>query len=275
MPNHEMLTWVVRLVAAGFALAVCLPHLLLWLGLRRYRNGTYGGPEDLTPDDKPDVYRKKYQELLAHGFRPLGIHWSRVGRTIATETYIFGSSEHRCLAQIYSRSHNLYLVTAFQGGDVIYTMDAYPAERHLPGYRVTGLLDPTVEELLDEHRRQVDGWVAAGREPLPTAALADAPPIFGAVNTHPANDRLMTSVSATNLGLALFVLALGAALAGWGFGFSGPAPWLGMVAGGAFLNWLWSGHSTRVKLDRTMTKATEAPAAASSALPEHTPSRKS
>jgi hypothetical protein len=258
MPTQEMVIWVARLIAAGFALMACLPHLLLLVGLRRYRGGTYGGPDDLLPDDSPDAYREKYQQLLALGFRPFGIYWSRIGRTITTESYIFGSADHPCLAQIYSRSHNLYLVTVFEGGDVIYTMDAYEADRAQPGYRVKGLLDPTVAELLAEHRRQVAARLAEGLEPLPTASLADAPPIFRAVNTNPVSFRLLTSTAASNLGIHLFVLALGAGGAGWAFGFAGLAPWAGMIAGAAFLKWLWSGSSTRVKLDPRKTTATQA-----------------
>jgi hypothetical protein len=257
MFNQEFIAVIVPVIAAGFALMVCWPHLLLLLGLRRYRNGTYGGPEDLSPEDKPDVYRDKYQQLVARGFKPLGIHWSRVGHTVSTETYVFGSSEHRCLAQIYSRSHNLYLVTAFQNGDVMYTMDTCPKNHRVPGYWVTGLFGAPVVDLLTEHRRHVDEWVAQGLEPLPAACLDDGPPIFRAVNNHPANSRLWTSASATNLGFAVFILALGAGIAGWRAGFSGPAPWIGMIVGGAFLKWLWSDHSTRVKLDRRLTDATE------------------
>src|SRR5207237_5097946 len=100
--------------------------------------------------------------------------------------------------------------------------------------------------------QHVDEWVAQGRELLPTACLADAPRIFRAVNTHPANSRLWTSASATNLGFAVFILALGAGIAGWRAGFSGPAPWLGIIAAGAFLKWLWSDCSTRVKLNPRM-----------------------
>jgi hypothetical protein len=257
MNTQEMLTTVVQIIAISLAVMVCLPHLLLWLGVRRYRNGIYGGPEDLTPNDEQDTYGKKYEQLLAHDFQPLGMHWSQIGRTISTESYVFGSSRHRCLAQIYSRSHNLYLVTAFKGGDVIYTMDSSATERHLPGYRGTGLLDATVEDLLAEHRRQVNAWVAEGRAPMSTASLEDAVPIFAAVNTHPSSSRLLTSASAGNLGFALFMLALGAGLGGWIRGFSGPGPWLGMIVSGAFLQWLWSGASTRVKLDRNRTRLTE------------------
>ena len=261
MPTQETVIWIARLIAAGFAWMVCWPPLLLLLGLRRYRGGTYGGPDDLIPDDSPDAYREKYQQLQALGFRPLGIYWSRIGRTITTESYIFASADDHCLAQIYSRSHNLYLVTAFQGGAVTYTMDTYPADRPQPGYWVKGLLDATVAQLLAEHRRQVAARRAEGLEPLPTACLADAPPIFGAVNTHPVAQRALTSTAATNLGVHLFVLALGGSVAGWAFGFTGLAPWVGMIAGAAFLKWLWSGSSTRVKLDRRKTTATEAASA--------------
>jgi hypothetical protein len=264
MDNQELLKGLAQLIAGGMILLVCYPHLFLLLGLRRYRNGTYGGPEDLLPGEKQDVYRNKYEQLLAHGFKPLGIHWSQIGRTISTETYVFGSQEHRCLAQIYSRSNNLYLVTAFKGGDVMYAMDTCPKERRLPGYWVTGLQDPTVEELLAEHRRQVNEWVAAGREPLRTASLEDAPPVFRAVNTHPASNRMLTSAAAGNLRFALFILALGGGLAGWRFGFSGPAPWLGIIVAGAFMKWLWSDASTRVKLDRNVTRSTEVPVASES-----------
>jgi len=49
MPTQETVIWIARLIAAGFAWMVCWPPLLLLLGLRRYRGGTYGGPDDLTP----------------------------------------------------------------------------------------------------------------------------------------------------------------------------------------------------------------------------------
>src|SRR5947209_19172840 len=102
MDKQATLIGITQVIAAGMVLLVCLPHLLLWLGVRRYRNGVYGGPEDLTPNDQQDVYRNKYEQLLAHGFQPLGVHWSRIGRTISTESFVFGSSDNRCLAQIYT-----------------------------------------------------------------------------------------------------------------------------------------------------------------------------
>ena len=128
MSTQELPLLIMRLVAGSLALLVCWPHLFLLLGLRRYRGGTYGGPEDLAAEEMSEEYRQKYRQLLAHGFTPLGIYWSRIGRTISTQSYVFASREHRCLAQIYSRSNNLYLVTAFRGGDVIYTMDTCPRE---------------------------------------------------------------------------------------------------------------------------------------------------
>ena len=264
MHQQEILTLLAQIIALGLAFFVSLPHLLLLLGLRRYRNGTYGGPEELRPEDKPEAYRSKYEQLLAHGFEPLGMHWSRIGRTISTQAYLFGSTDHRCLAEIYSRSNNLYLITAFEGGDVLYTMDTCLKEKRLPGYRVTGILDANVEQLLAEHRGQVNEWVAEGRKPLPSASLNDALMICRAVNTHPVNNRMLTSAAASNLRFALIILALGGGLTGWKCGFSGPAPWLGVIVAGAFMKWLWSGASTRVKLDRKLTQAAEVTAASES-----------
>jgi hypothetical protein len=95
--------------------------------------------------------------------------------------------------------------------------------------------------------------------------LEDAPPVFGAVNTHPASSRMLTSAAAGNLAFALVILAAGGGFAGWLRGFSGPAPWIGVIVGGAFMKWLWSDASTRVKLDRNVTRSTEVPIASGKA----------
>lgn len=266
MLDPEWLTWAMQAIAGVIALKVCFPHLLLLLGLRGYRNGTFGGPDELEPDnlfhdggdsadDEKNVYVAKYQDLLDRGFQPLGVHWSRIGRTISTESYICGAGEHRCLAQIYARSWNLYLVTAFTGGAVTITTDVETQERQVEGYWLSSLPGKSVRDLLAEQRRKINLWDAEGCRPLPVATLADVEPVLRAVNTHPANGRFLTAIALNHLLVLLVILVVSSLVTGSLFGFGGTAPYWGVILSGLFLLWAERTSSTRVKLDERLTES--------------------
>ena len=84
----EYATYAIALAVSAGVIWVCYPHFLLVLGVNQYRNGVFGGPEDLDPDDKSERFQKTYDDLIQLGFEPLGLHWSIIGRTISTQAYV-------------------------------------------------------------------------------------------------------------------------------------------------------------------------------------------
>jgi hypothetical protein len=156
LPDYA--TYAIALAVTAGVVWVCYPHFLLVLGINRYRNGVFGGPEDLEPDNKSERYQDCYQDLIQLGFEPLGLHWSMIGRTISTQAYVFGLPEVPCMAEIYSRSDNLYLVTGFEGNADLETTSVPTNEVRSKDFCLTSLPHAPVQVLLEDQAIKSRNW---------------------------------------------------------------------------------------------------------------------
>src|SRR5437879_4917728 len=81
MAFDDLLSLAPRLLAAaiwGIALGLSLHHLLAAIGLDGFKAGYEGGPDDLAPEGKDELYADLYQQLIELGFRPAGVTWEKI-----------------------------------------------------------------------------------------------------------------------------------------------------------------------------------------------------
>ncbi len=247
---------------------VCYPHILLVLGINRYRNGVFGGPEDLKPDDKSERYRDHYDQLTQLGFEPLGLHWSTIGQTISTQAYVFGLREVPCMAEIYSRSDNLYIVTGFEGNAAMETTSLKTNEIRSKDYWLSSIPNASVQVLLDEHRHQLQELVSQGWQPLPASKLEDIPAITRAASSGSEHNSRLCGAALKILGTFLLIIALPWLGLATLMGYSHPLPWLiaGLITWGLYA--LVQTSSVRVKLDKSTIQATQSKSADNQFPPE-------
>jgi hypothetical protein len=253
----EYVTYIIALAVCAGVAWVCYPHLLLVLGINQYRNGVFGGPEDLEPDDKSVRYQDVYYQLVHLGFEPLGLHWSTIGRTISTQTFVFSLPEVHCIATIYSRSDNLYLVTGFEGNAALETTSVRTNEIRSNDFWLTSIPDASVKVLLSGHQNQLQELVSKGWQPLPASKLEDIPAITRAASSGSDHNSRLRSAALKILGTFLLIIAL---------------PWLGLAAFVGYfhpLPWLLAGltslsiyaliqrSSTRVRLDKSTIQSSQ------------------
>jgi hypothetical protein len=250
-------TWIIAVAVSAGIFWVCYPHVLLVLGINRYHNGVFGGPEDLEPDEKSQRYQEHYDQLTQLGFEPLGLHWSTIGRTISTQAYIFALPEVPCMAEIYSRSDNLYLVTGFEGNAALETTSVATKEVRSKDFCLTSLPYASVQVLLADHRNQVEELVSHGWKPLPASKLEEIPAITHAAASGSEHNSRLRGYALKILRTILISVAIPwLALGSW-MGYSHPLPWLlsGLTALGFYS--LVQRSSTRVKLDQSTIQATQ------------------
>jgi hypothetical protein len=255
LPDYT--TYVIAIAVPAAVFWVCYPHILLVLGINQYRNGVFGGPEDLQPDGKSERYQELHRELIHLGFEPLGQHWSTIGRTISTQAYIFGLSEVPCMAEIYSRSENLYLVTGFEGNAALETTSVKTKEVQSKDFWLRSIPDASVKVLLADHRTQVEELVLQGWEPLPASRLEDIPAITRATSSGSEHNARLRGIASQILGNILMSVAIPWLVLGVWFGFGHPLPWLLAGLPAISFYFLVRRSSTRVKLDKSTIQATQ------------------
>ena len=260
----EYAIYVIAASVTAGVIWVCYPHFLLVLGINRYRNGVFGGPEDLEPEDKNPGYQEFYDHLTQLGFEPLGLHWSTIGRTISTQTYIFGLPEVPSMAEIYSRSGNLYLVTGFEGNAALETTSVPTKEVRSKDFCLTSLPYASVQVLLNDHRKQVAELIEQGWEPLPASKLEEIPDITRAASSGSSHSSRLRGAALKHLRIFLTSTVVTGLIFGGMLGFDGPWPWLGAALVVAAFHSMFQGSSTRVRLDREIIQSTQPQSADSS-----------
>jgi hypothetical protein len=253
----EYATYAIALAVTAGVVWICYPHFLLVLGINQYRNGVFGGPEDLDPDDKSERFQKTYNDLIQLGFEPLGLHWSTIGRTISTQAYVFALSEVPCIAEIYSRSDNLYLVTGFEGNSALETTSVPTKEVRSKDFCLTSLPHASVQVLLADHRNQVEELVAQGWRPLPASRLEEIPAITRAASSGSNHNSRLRGFALKHLQTILTSVGIAALTFGWIFGFAGPWPWLGAALAAAAFHSMSQSSSTRVRLDKNAIQSSQ------------------
>jgi len=250
MTSEATLTLTTALVSGLVIGWVCWPYLLLALGWIVYQNGTTGGPGDLDPDGMDEDYQRKYFQLVDLGFLPRGIHWSQVGRQPSTETYVFGSRDLPCMVEVFARSWNVYLLTAFADGTAVETGDAAANEVQTDGLWIGGVPDHPLHEVLSIHRQRVDPLIAEGRQPLPSETLDDFARVAQAVNSHPLQRRMLRAKARRYVALLLAGMVCMGLMAGCLSGFETAAPWVAVMLAGLLLKWDWYAASLQVPRKR-------------------------
>jgi len=253
----EYAVYVIAACVSAGVLWVCYPHLLLVLGINRYRNGVFGVPEDLEPEDKNPHYQELYDQLTQLGFEPLGLHWSTIGRTISTQAYVFGLPEVPCMAEIYSRSDNLYLVTGFEGNAALETTSVPTNEVRSKDFCLTSLPHASAQVLLADHRNQVEELVGQGWRPLPASRLEEIPAITRAASSGSNHNSRLRGFALGHLRTILTSVAIAGVTFGWIFGFAGPWPWLGAALAAAAFHSMSQSSSTRVRLDKNTIQSSQ------------------
>jgi hypothetical protein len=253
----DYVTYAIALAVCALVAWVCYPHLLLVLGINQYRNGVFGGPQDLEPDGKSEPYHDSYFQLTQLRFEPLGLHWSTIGRTISTKAYVFALPEVPCMAEVYSRSENLYLVTGFEGNAALETTAVQTNEIRSEDFWLTSLPHASIQVLLSDHRSQVQELVGQGWRPLPTSKLEHIPAITRAASSGSEHNSRLRGAALKFLRTILIAVAIPWLAFGSWLGFLHPLPWLltGLTALGFYS--LVQRSSTRVPLDKSIIEASE------------------
>lgn len=247
----DYVTYAIALAVCAGVVWVCYPHLLLVLGINQYRNDVFGGPEDLEPDDKSERYQDYYNQLTQLGFEPLGLHWSTIGRTISTQAYVFGMPEVPCMAEIYSRSDNLYLVTGFEGNAALETTAVPTKQVRSEDFCLTVLPFASAQVLLADHRIQVEELVVQGWRPLPAAKLEEIPAITRAASSGSNHNSRLRGFALKHLRTILISVGISGLVFGRIFGYSSPWPWLAAGTAALGIHALTQTSSTRVRLDKS------------------------
>lgn len=237
--SDEAWSIILAALAAVVALWVCWPHLLVGLGVIRFHNGTVGGPLALDPTDKDDEYRDRYFELVDLGFLPLGIHWARNGQTDSTAAYVFGFPGQPWMATLSLGSLTTSLVTAFRDDIFLQTLDHEIRFWQGSGFRLQGVPDQPMRDVLATHQKAVEALIGQGHEPMPEATLEDYAAIARAINLHPASQRWLRSRSLRYVATLLIGFLFCGALSGVMFRFDNPSTWLGLIAFGLWMKWQW------------------------------------
>jgi hypothetical protein len=158
--------------AAGLALLWVLGPLFLFLSpLRKYDTEVSDDPREVEPGGKDPEYDRRFAELKALGFVPVGktrerfrfftpLHW----RWISDGTRWFASPDRRVYVEIHrlggGHPQRMSANTTFEGGGLLATSTAPTGMGGEVGerYRRVELGVETVAELVREHERHVSDF---------------------------------------------------------------------------------------------------------------------
>ncbi len=164
------------LMVAGLALTlwICLPNLLRFAGCIRFRNGVYGGPAELEPEGKGELYASLYQQLIDLGFEPLGVYWEKVIWHHRSQEFAFVLRKENCQGIIFRLAGGdprVVLKTVFSNGAIVKTCNYTRPREDSADYFVQGIPTLTLDGLLAEHRRSVAAFTAADHKPRECGTL--------------------------------------------------------------------------------------------------------
>jgi hypothetical protein len=219
------------------AIWVCLPDVLLLLGVTRIRCGVLGGPEDVRSGPGEVLTEEIAEQLDALGFVAAGLYWERLPAHKTFHEVVFVSGTGDCFAAVYRLFNNdpsrVALKTAFGDGAYVLTQNydggmeanegTLRAGGLLPHCTTTLVQRAPLAEVLEEHRQRVRCFVMAGHEPLPAVAIDDHVEAERKYTDHPAVQRVFRGSLAVLLPLKLAFLVAGPGLvvATWGVDHAG------------------------------------------------------
>jgi hypothetical protein len=214
------------------AIWLCLPDVLLLLGMTCVRRGILGGPEDVRSGPAELVTEEIAQELDALGFVPAGLYWEQLPAHKMFREVIFVSRRNDCFASVYRLFGNspscVAFKTSFGDGATVFTqnyvggIEANEETLRAGGLRseeTTTLEERTpLAEVLEEHRHRVSLFVLAGHPLLPAVTIDDYVEAEQTYMDHPTVRRMFHGNVAWLFPWKLALLGSGPALfaAIWG-----------------------------------------------------------
>jgi len=208
---RSLLEWLLIL---GVAAWIFLPNLLAALGISYYRNQVSGEPADLDPQGKGPIYADLHEQLVHLGFYPLGLYREQVLARRGRREFIFVHHSEHCVAVIFRLvrgNPRLVLKSYFANGAVVGTCNAYEQQDDA-NFLVKGVASNAVDVVLEEHRRGVGRFTAAGNKLLDCSTLATYAERERQYFFNPTIRRKYRSAQWTILFAKLLVLAAGAAI---------------------------------------------------------------
>jgi hypothetical protein len=228
MSFDELSLWSPWLLAAAvwaLALRISLRHFWTASGVSGFDAGSWGGPEDLAPPGKGELYAKLYQQLVDLGFQPVGVTWEKLLGKRKIESFAFLHPSESWRASVWPAlggDFRVYFVTQFTDGASVLTGNYPRRPTEGPNHLARGVPTMNLELLLDEHRSDVGQFMAAGHVTERCASLAD---IVEAKRVYMLNTTVQSRFRATEwynfltrvsiLGVLPSVIALAAISGGW------------------------------------------------------------
>lgn len=176
------LAWIVALLASR---RVLRPHLLLALGMSQHRASSEGDGSDLLPADANTEYARKYKDLVANGFEPVGVIRSYAGQSLSCRQLMFCSREGDCVAEVMDRSYNLSLMSAFVSGVTVQSCNFSTIPFNVGKDIDLVRPDLSLSELLRQHRQAVADLEARGEILLRGTSLDQCSVVVHQVSTRP------------------------------------------------------------------------------------------
>jgi hypothetical protein len=256
------------------ALWVCLPDVLLLLGLAWIRRGILAGPDEVRTRAGDWLTEEIAQELDALRFEPACIYWERLlaHKTFHEVVFIFDAGD--CFASVYrllnDEPQRVAFKTSFSDGAFVLTQNyAGGMEADEGTLRAGGLLpeqSTSFEKraplaiVLDEHRQRVRRLVLAGHEPLPARTVLDHVEAERRYSDHPAVQRTFRASVALLFPIKLVFLSAGPSLVAAIWGVHHPAIWAILLGASiSVLLFRYHGHPLLEALDRLHSAVAKSP----------------
>jgi hypothetical protein len=180
--------WLIAAAIWAIALGVSLQHALAALGLDGFRAGYEGGPEDLAPEGKDDLYAHFFHQLTDLGFQPAGVTWEKIAAKPRIESFAFLHSSESCRASVWrllGGDYRAYWITQFRDGGAVLTTNYRRPLWKGRDYLARGIPTTDLALLSDNHRRDVATFVAAGSVPVRCSNLDEVTEAKRAYHHHP------------------------------------------------------------------------------------------
>jgi hypothetical protein len=139
----DLTTLIVAGLALGILLHLSMRQIMVLLGKSPLRNGFDAGPDAVNPDLVPTLDADLFNDMLALGFKPLGIYWEQIAFSKRFHEYIFVRPGEPCYGTIhradFSKPRAASFFTVFPDGAVAHTKN-FPGgfDLNLPDFIVEG-----------------------------------------------------------------------------------------------------------------------------------------
>jgi hypothetical protein len=227
---------LLAIAALAATIGLCLPGMLIASGVARYQVVTHGGPADLEPIEEDGVHARKFRQLRALGFEPLGVFEEIIPLKRPTPEHAFVRHSDKAMATIFGIDRGAPLVmfgTVTTDDGVVKTADFSRESLVGPTLILQGAPGESLAAVLDHHVHAVDRFLAPGRTVRAMETLEDFAEYQRLGFENPTMKRFYRDMSLVALGVKAAFLAtptfLVAHATGWS-GTPGLLPWLTLLA---------------------------------------------